>query len=524
MKHRLLTALAGVFVCALIAATANADPTNTYPTVTPAAGDKILGFASAAPHGTQSYTAQSIANLAAAPTSFPTVITFPAPTTTQGSIILTPGSPGPTAPPNGSIWVTTAGAFARVNGVTAALGVTVPSAAAGGSNTQLQYNASGVLAGVPGFTWNGSTLTFPSSLTLGAGTSLNAPNLVADTGLMTGTSTVIASPNCGGLSGATWLIGTDIGSYCSHVTTGGTDNLSDGTITLNSLTSGFGNMAFGSETLKDLTTGSNNACFGFESCHIMTTGGNNDAVGFDALAAEVAGSNNTAVGQGSLSGQNGGNSNAGFGAGAGSVITTGDINTCIGPSSCATITTGSNNIAVGTNNLTGITTGSNNVWIGGHGTTLSDQSGSITLADGNGVVLEQYQAANGFDQFNQSLEIPAFASSKGLSGSGFTLGSTTIVGTGGSVACAASHVCDSISGEVTLTTGTGVSANGLALTIAFALTRAAQPACIVSSFKAGAVDVASNFNDSSTTQLTVNSSANLSSSTAYTLRYICAGD
>lgn len=100
--------------------------------------------------------------------------TFHAATTSAGSLILTPGT-NPVGAPNSSMWITSSGVFAEVNGSIAALGVTVPTAAAGGSSTQLQYNCSGVLCGVPGFTWNGSTLTFPGSLTLGSGTSLTSP-------------------------------------------------------------------------------------------------------------------------------------------------------------------------------------------------------------------------------------------------------------------------------------------------------------------------------------------------------------
>ncbi len=204
----------------------------------------------------------------------------------------------------------------------------------------------------------------------------------------------------------------------------------------------------------------------------------------DALDSETTGSNNIAIGQSALQNQAGASHNVGVGDGSGAVISTGSQNVCVGQGSCPTITTGNKNIAVGnTGPGYGIATGHGNVWIGGQGTTLSDQNDSITLADGDGNILLQYLAANGFLNVKQPVEAVGFASSAGLSGGGFSLGSSTIVGTGASVACATHHVCDSLSGEVTLTTGTGVSSNGLALTIAFAASRTNWPNCIVTPWK-----------------------------------------
>src|SRR5579862_8481011 len=314
MTRRALLAATALCACAF-APQALAAGLDTYPVVTPGASDKLCGYANTTGHPTQCSTAQSVANLA------PVNTDFPAPTTIAGSIVLTPGSSPTTTPTNGSVWCTSVGCFVVVNGTIMSLGTVIPSTGAGGSTGQVQFNSSGVLAGIPGFAWSGSTLSLPSGTALPSGVSLTLPTLTANSALVGSSGqTLIASPICGGLSGATWLVGTDASSYCSHVASGATDNLSFGTITLNSLTSGFANMAFGSEVLHLLTTGSNNACFGFEACHAMTTGGNNDAIGFDALANEQTGTNNVAVGQGALPVQNGGASNIGVGAGAGGAL------------------------------------------------------------------------------------------------------------------------------------------------------------------------------------------------------------
>jgi hypothetical protein len=102
------------------------------------------------------------------------------------------------------------------------------------------------------------------------------------------------------------------------------------------------------------------------------------------------------------------------------------------------------------------------------------------------------------------------------------LGGSGQVGTGASVACATSHVCDSISGEVTLTTGTGSPSAGPVLTIGFNLTRANKPNCLVTPFAASTVTVNSNWAET-TNSLAISSSTGLAASTAYTVRYVCGG-
>jgi hypothetical protein len=297
-----------------------------------------------------------------------------------------------------------------------------------------------------------------------------------------------------------------------------------GTIIFSSATTAFGDNAYGSENLHLCTSCSYVDALGFEAAHVMISGQNDVAVGHAALANEQTGNLNTALGAAALIDQNGAVGNAAVGASAGGLVSTGSNNTLIGQGSGGTITAGNYNIVLGGKGtpMYGIATGHGNVWVGGQGATLADQNDSNTRADGDGNILEQYLAANGFDQFYQPLEIPFFASSNGLNGGGFTLGSSTIVGTGASVACATSHVCDSISGEVTLTTGTGVSTDGLALSLSF-ISRTNKPACLVTSFKAASgTDISDNWSET-TGGVAISSNTNLASSTAYTLRYLCGG-
>ena len=301
---------------------------------------------------------------------------LPASTTANASLNIGQGT-GPASPVNGDIWVTASGAFARVNGVTAALGVTVPTAAAGGSNTQVQYNCSAVLCGA-NFTYatSGNTLTGPdgtvwnsASLTVGPGSKIN----LNGTALLSGSTPMIFTPQCGG--GASWMIGPDP-SYCSHATSSSSDNIGIGTIVFGSLTSGCCNTTAGSENMKDLTTGSNNTSFGFESLHLITTGDANTGFGNSALNQLTTGSNNVAVGSTAGGGILSGSSNVCVFSTCGAAAQlTGSNNVMVGGGG-ALLTSGSRNIFMGpTNNNAGygIVTGSGNVYIGGQ-ETLCDQS------------------------------------------------------------------------------------------------------------------------------------------------------
>lgn len=101
-----------------------------------------------------------------------------------------------------------------------------------------------------------------------------------------------------------------------------------------------------------------------------------------------------------------------------------------------------------------------------------------------------------------------------------TAGAVAQIGTGGTVVCASSHVCDDISGELTVTTGTGVLSSGTLATITFAHVRANAPNC------AYEIEGASGLvptKTESTTLLTLGVAAALANTTTYTANYVCGG-
>lgn len=313
---------------------------------------------------------------------------------------------GPTTPVNGDLWITSSGVFAEVNGAIASLGVTVPTAAAGGANSLVQYNCSSVLCGATGYSYSSSsdTLTGPDSttwktagLTLGQNLNINTHAIVS------GSTPIIWSPSC---EGATWLIGPDTG-FCNHATTGGTDNIGIGTIVYGALTTGFGNVAMGSEDNRNLTTGSNNTSIGFEAGHLVTTGTANTGIGSAALDFVTTGNSNVAAGQSAGSGISTGSFNVCIYTSCGANNTmTGNNNVIVGGGG-ALLTSGARNIFMGpTNNSAGygIVTGTGNVYIGGQ-TTLTDQSDSITLADGDSHTLLQYLTGNGYAEISYPVKI-----------------------------------------------------------------------------------------------------------------------
>lgn len=117
-----------------------------------------------------------------------------------------------------------------------------------------------------------------------------------------------------------------------------------------------------------------------------------------------------------------------------------------------------------------------------------------------------------------------------LAGSGvptFTLGGATVAGTGATAVCAASHVCDSISGTISLATGTGISTTGPVLTVALPNVRASIPNCTWTAELGATGAPMALFLDSSgtsATQLRFSSYTALTSSTSGNLiTYNCGG-
>jgi hypothetical protein len=117
-----------------------------------------------------------------------------------------------------------------------------------------------------------------------------------------------------------------------------------------------------------------------------------------------------------------------------------------------------------------------------------------------------------------------FVSGKFMMGSGtMSLGTGAAAGTGPTIVCVSGHVCDGVSGTVTLTTGTSTTTGTLA-TLSFPNTHSNSANCVVTPTLSGAGLVTSIGWSESTTALTLTANAALTASTAYQIRYWCGGN
>ncbi len=116
-----------------------------------------------------------------------------------------------------------------------------------------------------------------------------------------------------------------------------------------------------------------------------------------------------------------------------------------------------------------------------------------------------------------------FVSGKFLMGSGtMALAAGAAAGSGPAIGCATSHVCDGVSGTVTLTTGTSPTTGTLA-TLTFPSTRTNYANCVVSMQSATAVITTETWTESASA-ITVTANSAPAASTAYTVRYWCGGN
>ena len=117
-----------------------------------------------------------------------------------------------------------------------------------------------------------------------------------------------------------------------------------------------------------------------------------------------------------------------------------------------------------------------------------------------------------------------FVAGKFMMGSStMTLAANAAAGTSPTITCAASHVCDGVSGTVTLTTGTSTTTGTLA-TLSFPNTHTNDANCVVTPTLSSAGLVTSISWNESTTALTLTANAALTASTAYQIRYWCGGN
>jgi hypothetical protein len=163
--------------------------------------------------------------------------------------------------------------------------------------------------------------------------------------------------------------------------TTGTNNVANGTNTLQSNTTGFNNLANGTSALQSNTTGTNNVANGTNTLQSNTTGSSNVANGTNALRSNTTGSSNTGIGQDALRNNTTGFNNVANGTSALQSNTTGTNNVANGTNTLRSNTTGGSNIAIGTNTLLSNTTANNNTGIGADAL-LSNTTGSSNIANG----------------------------------------------------------------------------------------------------------------------------------------------
>ncbi len=163
--------------------------------------------------------------------------------------------------------------------------------------------------------------------------------------------------------------------------------------------------------------------------------------------------------------------------------------------------TGSN--LVGINNTSGSGTGGLVVYGGG---TSNYNTAELTVTGSGNVT------ANGF------------IAAKTHSGSGtMTLAAGAAAGTSPTIGCATSHVCDGVSGTVTLTTGTSPTTGTLA-TLTFPSAHTNQANCVVGVQLASAGMITNVSWSETTTALTLTANGVLAAGTGYSVRYWCGGN
>jgi hypothetical protein len=299
---------------------------------------------------------------------------------------------------------------------------TATAGAAGGSNTQVQFNSSGILAGSANMTFNGTTLTAagfsgPLNGTVGATTpaagtftqldiTAQGPLRLQDTtggeyvGLRApaslGASYTLTWPADDGILGQALI--TDGSGGLSWSTAASGDVYGPASATANGIVLFDGTTG---KIIKDsaaqdgliygLTVGrgggaiSTNTVVGAGALAANTTGANSVAIGQLALNANTTGTENTSIGRASLFANTTGNYNSALGVSALTTNTTGSNNTAIGWTALALNTTASNNTAVGYQAGYNNTTGTGLVAIGSQAL-LANTTGSYNTAIGYALV------------------------------------------------------------------------------------------------------------------------------------------
>jgi len=198
----------------------------------------------------------------------------------------------------------------------------------GGSNTQVQYNSSGSLAGSANLTFDGTSLTV-NTIKIGLGNSSVATN--------TAVGVASLAVNSSGTRN------TAIGNNCLPLVTTGGSNVALGITAGKVLTTGSSNIFIGSDAGYLLGTGDNNVIIGDTSGYQMSSGSSNVIIGGIARAPD-AGTNHIVLGY-NVTGQ--ANSNVTIGSNSGKIYNAYTVNATWTQTSDARLKTNVNDDSLG---------------------------------------------------------------------------------------------------------------------------------------------------------------------------------
>jgi hypothetical protein len=268
------------------------------------------------------------------------------------------------------------------------------SGGAAGSNTQVQFNSSGALAGSANMTFNGTALTLAndasiSGLTVGKGGGAVNTNTVFGLGAGAANTTGSGEVFIGYQAGAnntTGSFNTAIGQQALQANTTASNNTAVGYQAAYTNQTAPRVNAFGYQAAYSANTLGYICAFGYQAAYATTSGYNITAIGNASLTANTTGVYNVAVGDQSLVTNTTGGYNVAIGYTALNSNTTASNNTAVGYQSGYSITTGTNNTCLGYSAggyVTNLTTGSNNIYVGAYSQPSSASVG-FELMIGNG--------------------------------------------------------------------------------------------------------------------------------------------
>jgi len=269
---------------------------------------------------------------------------------------------------------------------------------AGGSNTQVQYNSSGSLAGSANMTFSGTALALAndasiSGLTVGKGGGAVSTNTAVGNGVMAATATGGLNTGVGYqalTSNTSGTSNTALGRQAGYALVTGTQNTAVGANAMDSgdasysvavgytalsANSGSYNVAVGNAALKSNTTASNNTAVGYQAGYSTTTAASNCYFGYQTGY--------------SLTASSGGNTFGGYQAGYTFNSTSNGFHAMYGYGAGYSVSTGLNNTLIGANSGYYISSGSKNTVLGSYngnqgGLDIRTASNYIVLSDGDG--------------------------------------------------------------------------------------------------------------------------------------------